>query len=69
MISDLFQSSVNTGIVPTDWREAIFTPVFKNGAKSKPENYRPISLICILSKVLEHKIVSSIMNHLDNNNL
>ena len=33
MISDLFQSSVNTGTVPTDWREAIVTPVFKMGAK------------------------------------
>jgi hypothetical protein len=40
MISDLFQSSVNTGTVPTDWREAIVTPIFKKGAKSKPENYR-----------------------------
>jgi hypothetical protein len=45
------------------------TSVFKKGAKSKPENYRPISLTCILSKVLEHIIVSSIMNHLDNHNL
>ena len=69
MISDLFQSSVNTGTVPTVWREAIVTPVFKKGANSKPENYRPISLTCILSKVLEHIIVSSIMNHLDNHNL
>ena len=58
MISDLFQSSVNTGTVPTDWREPIVTPVFKKGAKSKPENYRPISLTCILSKVLQHIIVS-----------
>jgi hypothetical protein len=65
----LFQSSVKTGTVPTDWREAIVTPVFKKGTKSKPENYRPISLTCILSKVLEHIIVSSIMNHLDNHNL
>ena len=47
-------------------RRHIVTPVFKKGAKSKPENYRPISLTCILSKVLEHIIVSSIMNHLDN---
>ena len=69
MISDLLQSSVNTGTVPTDWREAIVTPVFKKGAKTKPENYRPISFTCILSKVLELIIVSSIMNHLDNHNL
>jgi hypothetical protein len=37
----------------------VILAVFKNGAKSKLENYRPISLICILSKVLEHIIVSS----------
>ncbi|VDI06090.1 Hypothetical predicted protein [Mytilus galloprovincialis] len=65
MISDLFNSSVNTGTVPNDWREALVTPVFKKGAKSKPENYRPICLTCILSKSLEHIIVSSIMKHLD----
>lgn len=65
IISDLFNSSVNTGTVPNDWREALVTPVFKKGAKSKPENYRPISLTCILSKSLEHIIVSSIMKHLD----
>ena len=47
----------------------LYTVVFEKGAKSKPENYRPISLTCILSKVPEHVIVSSIMNHLDNHNL
>ena len=69
IITDLFNSSFNSGTVPKDWKNAIVTPVFKKGAKSKPENYKPISLTCILSKVLEHILVTSIMKHLDTNHL
>ena len=37
----------------------------KNGPKSDPANYRPISLTCISSKVLEHIIHSHVMKHLE----
>ena len=40
-------------------------PVFKKGDKSLAENYRPISLTCILCKVLEHILASNIIRHLD----
>jgi hypothetical protein len=37
----------------------------KKGDKSKAENYRPVSLISVVCKMLEHIICSSIMEHLD----
>lgn len=55
IISDLSKSSVNTVTVPNYFREARVTSVFKKGAKSKPEKYRLINLICILIKSFEHQ--------------
>ena len=62
-LTTLFQASLDTGIVPDDWRTALVTPVFKKGERYKPENYRPISLTCIPCKLLEHIVVSHIMKY------
>ena len=43
--------------------------MFKKGEKSSPSNYRPISLTCILFKILEHIITSNIVKHLDDNKI
>ena len=43
----------------------MWSPVFKKGAKNRPENYRPVSLTSITCKMLEHIITSSIMRHLE----
>ena len=59
----LFQTSLQQGKIPDDWRTADVVPIFKSGEKSKAENYRPISLTCILCKTMEHIISSSIMHH------
>ena len=59
ILSDIFTSSLIEGTVPTDWKNAYVTPVYKKGPKSKAENYRPISLTCICCKVLEHIITSN----------
>ena len=63
----IFQSSLSTGIVPADWRDAYVTPIFKKGKRQtvQPWQVRPISLTCIVCKLMEHIVVSSIMQHFE----
>ena len=65
----LFNKSLKTGVVPQDWRTANISPVFKKGERYKPANYRPVSLTCICSKMLEHIVVSNLMKHFDQHNI
>ena len=69
ILSLIFQKSLDTGVVPSDWRTAHVSPIYKKGSKYNPENYRPISLTCICCKILEHIVVSSIMNHADTHSI
>ena len=57
----IFQASLSTGTVPKDWRLANITPVFEKGERFKASNYRPVSLTCIRSKLVEHIVVSNII--------
>ena len=41
------------GIVPSEWKEANITPLFKKGSRNKRENYRPVSLTSVVCKLLE----------------
>ena len=52
-LCDLFNKSLRTGVVPQDWKLANVVPVYKKGDKEHVENYRPISLLSLISKVLE----------------
>ena len=49
----LFNLSLQTARIPSEWKKANVTPVHKKDSMEPAENYRPISLLCILSKVLE----------------
>ena len=42
--------------------------VFKKGEKHLPENYRPVSLTCVASKLLEHIICRHLLDHLYKHN-
>ena len=65
IIKVIFEKSLQTGKLPSEWVTANVMPVFKKGDKSLAANYRPISLTCILCKVLEHILASNIVKHLD----
>ena len=65
----LFKASYLSGRLPTDWKLAYVSPIFKKGERYKASNYRPISLTCILCKLMEHIITSHLMTHLESNNI
>jgi hypothetical protein len=51
----------NASNIPSDWKIAHVIPLFKNGDKSLPSNYRPISLLSCVSKVLEKIIFKHVL--------
>ena len=61
--------SLNTGTVPSAWKEAKIVPIYKSGTSSSVENYRPISVLPILSKLLEKAVHTQLSNFLERNNL
>ena len=69
IIQVIFERSLQTGKLLADWCKTQVTPVFKKGNKSSAANYRPISLTCILCKVLEHIIASHMVKHLNTHGL
>ena len=61
----LYSATHHQGHIPSDWKHARVSPIFKKGDRNKAENYRPVSLTCILCKIAEHIIVSQMYDHLD----
>jgi hypothetical protein len=60
----LYNTSLKTGVVPTEWKSANVVALHKKGKKSDPSNYRPISLLPICSKVLERCIYNHIIDEI-----
>ena len=68
-LTELFQSALDCGEVPHQWRSALVTPIFKKGDKSKAANYRPVSLTSVCCKLCEHLVAKAILNHMDEKEL
>jgi hypothetical protein len=68
-ITHIFQTSLSQGRVPLEWKKALVCPIFKGGSRTSPNNYRPVSLTCILSKTLEHIVATEMWNHIEDNNI
>ena len=56
----LFNQVYVTGCIPVERKLALVVPVHKKGDKASVENYRPISLMCLIMKVFEKCIKSSL---------
>ena len=61
--------SLATGSVPTDWKAAKIVPLFKSGSMAEIDNYRPISILPSMSKILEKVVFKQLMAHFEQNGL
>jgi hypothetical protein len=66
-IAHLVNRSLANGVFPNAWKVGIMVPTHKGGGKSRsdPASYRPVSLLCALSKVLELVVKNALQKHLD----
>ena len=68
-LTHLFNKSIEDGTIPDDWKAAEVVAIFKKGDKSDPGNYRPVSLTCIVCKLLESLVREVIVNYFEANDL
>jgi hypothetical protein len=66
-VAHLVNRSLATGIFPEAFKHGVVLPVHKGGKKDQkePSSYRPVSILCALSKVLELVVKTCLQQHLD----
>ena len=64
-ICDFFNETIRSGKFPSISKKANITPVFKKGFKGSKENYRPVSILPVISKIFEKMISKQITSFMD----
>ena len=68
-LTHIFNLSPETGIYVDDWKRARVIPIYKAEDKRKCENYRPISIMPVVSKVFERAVFNQVYRYLCENSL
>ena len=64
-ICDFFNECVDKGVFPSILKNANITPVFKKGFRGSKDNYRPVSILPIISKIFEKLLSKQIIIYMD----
>ena len=68
-LTKIFNSCIETETFPDEWKIAKVTPIVKKGPKSDLNNYRPIFVLPIVSKLFEKIIYHQLYDYQDKNKL
>ena len=68
-LTKLFNMSLENGKFPDNWKKANVIPIHKKGDKDNVNNYRPVSILPIVSKIFERIVFKHVYNYLHTNNL
>jgi hypothetical protein len=66
-LSIIFATSLESGALPKEWKEANITAIHKKGKKSLCGNYRPVSLTSTVCKIMETLIRTSLVTFMQKN--
>ena len=64
-LATLFNESFSRGEQPQDWRDATISPLHKKASRAEVTNYRPISLLSVVSKVQERIVHQRLYTHIE----
>ena len=65
----IINTSITTGKFPAAWKYALVVPLYKKGDPNCVSNYRPISLLPIISKILEKILANQLTHYVESNKL
>ena len=68
-VTVIINTSIVTGFYPSLWKYPFIAPLLKKGDIDDPNNFRPVSILPVLSKVLEKIVADQLMSHLESNRL
>ena len=64
VLQHIFNLSLTSRSFPACWKPAIVTPLYKDGAKNNPSNYRPISVLPSVGKLMERAVHGQLYKYL-----
>ena len=68
-ITSMINNSIASGIFPDRLKHAFVLPIFKNGSKDDPNNYRPISILNTISKIFERHVANQMHKYFAKTNI
>ena len=68
-IGIIFRNSMESGTIPSQWKEARVSAIYKKGNKKLAGNYRPVSITSVLCRILEKLIRNQIVEYMQSENL
>lgn len=65
----IFEKSLTSGCIPYQLKTAKVIPLFKSGDSQLADNYRPIAMLSVFSKILEKIVFKKLSSYIDDNNI
>ena len=63
-LAKLFTLSLSVGCFPDNWKTACVAPTFKQGSKDERSNYRPLSVLPVVSRLFEKLVYNQLYDYL-----